>query len=66
MCSNSLSNGGDASGRYETPYKPIPVISPQEYPLYLIPESRELKDSMPPCTLYSVVTVKDAAAEGKR
>ena len=34
--------------------------------LYLIPESRELKDSMPPCTLYSVVTVKDAAAEGKR
>jgi hypothetical protein len=34
--------------------------------LYLFPESRELKDSMPPCTLYSVVTVKDAAAEGKR
>jgi hypothetical protein len=30
------------------------------------PESRELKDSMPPCTLYSVVNAKGAAAEGKR
>jgi hypothetical protein len=34
--------------------------------LYLIPESRELKDSRPPCTLYSVVNVKSAAARGKR